>query len=194
VLRAETRLRAPGDFKVSGAAEGAAEGPKDGRPLRKGVADRQRRAEVRPAANARSLEARAAVPEATPRRQRAEPLCPPAAAPARRRAAAVAEPCAAPAAPVAGVARPRRVRALNRLAAAAGALLEAVSRQELLSNGRRPRDLRGLLLGGKAATAAVGGGAAAVAGAWPDPEGAPDASGAGQGRGPPRPPRAVGGA
>ncbi len=50
--------------------------------------------------------------------------------------------------------RPRRVRALNPLAAADAALLAAVSRHEFLINGLRNRDLRGLLYGAQAATAA----------------------------------------
>jgi hypothetical protein len=50
--------------------------------------------------------------------------------------------------------RARRVRALNPLAAADAALLEAVSRHEFLINGLRNRDLRRLLYGGKAATPA----------------------------------------
>jgi hypothetical protein len=50
--------------------------------------------------------------------------------------------------------RARRVRALNPLAAADAALLEAVSRHEFLINGLRNRDLRRLLYGSTAATPA----------------------------------------
>jgi hypothetical protein len=176
VLRAECLIRDPQDFKVYRAAEGDPEGPKDWRPLRKGIADLHRRAEVSQAANERYLGALTAVHAATPLRQLAEPLCRPAAEPTRRPSspsAAAAQPDTAeaaqpdtaerpaPAAPGASeapaggrAARPRRVRALNPLAAADGALLEAVSRHEFLINGLRNRDLRRLLYGDKAVPAA----------------------------------------
>jgi hypothetical protein len=167
VLRAETMLCDPGDFKVYRAAEGDPAGPKDWRPLRKGIADLHRRAEVSQAANARYLEALAAVHQTTPLRQLAEPLCRPAPAPTRRPSgppATAAEanrdsaptPTEAPA-PVAAAgrrtARPRRVRALNPLAPHDAALLAAVSRHEFLINGLRNRDLRRLLYGAEAAPA-----------------------------------------
>lgn len=60
----------------------------------------------------------------------------------------------APAAANAPKARPRRVRALNPLAADDAALLEAVSRHEFLINGLRNRDLRRLLFGAEVAPAA----------------------------------------
>jgi hypothetical protein len=151
VLRAETLIRDPEDFKVYRAAEGDAEGPKDWRPLRKGVADLHRRAEVSQAANQRYLAALAAVHDTTPLRQLAEPLCRPVPEPARRPSpVAAAEPgvaVAPPAAQPARPARPRRLRALNPLAADDAALLEAVSRHEFLLNGLRNRDLRPLLYG-----------------------------------------------
>jgi hypothetical protein len=168
VLRAETMVREPGEFKVYRAAEGDPEGPKQWRQMRKGIADLQRRAEVSQAANARYLEALAAVHDVTPLRQLVEPLCRPAAEPTRRRSSpstTAAEPNIIPdAAPVevaavqgkadpAGV-QPRRVRALNPLAAGDAALLAAVSRHEFLINGLRNRDLRRLLYGDKTGTAA----------------------------------------
>jgi hypothetical protein len=82
VLRPECMLREPGDFKVYRAAEGAPQGPKRRRPLRKGIADLQLRAEVSQAANERYLEALAAVHLTTPLRELAEPLCRPTVAPA----------------------------------------------------------------------------------------------------------------
>ena len=156
VLRVETTLRQPGDFKVYRPAEGNPEGPKDWRPLRKGIADLHRRAEVSQAANERYLGALTAVHDATPLRQLVEPLCRPAAEPARRRgsspARAASPNAAAEPAPVPTPAARRRVRALNPLAAADAALLEAVSRHEFLINGLRNRDLRRLLYDGAAAT------------------------------------------
>lgn len=176
--RAETLTRDPGDFKVYRPAEGDPQGPKDWRPLRKGIADLHRRAEVGQAANERYLAALVAVRDTTPLRQLAEPLCRPALAPARRGggAAAVAEKAVVAPAPVAPATTapdptavapepkaavaaadharatgPRRVRALNPLAANDATLLEAVGRHEFLSNGLRNRDLRRLLWGAAAA-------------------------------------------
>ncbi len=171
VLRVETLIRDPGDFKVYRPAEGAADGPKDWRPLRKGVADLHRRAEVSQAANGRYLEALAAVQDTTPLRQLAEPLCRPVPEPVRRPPPGTASASAAagestpaesavtggstPAPAPARRARPRRVRALNPLAAEDAALLEAVSRHEFLLNGLRNRDLRRLLFGADPSDAAV---------------------------------------
>jgi hypothetical protein len=163
VLRAESTLREPEEFKVFRPAEGDPEGPKDWRQMRKGIADLKRRAEVSQAANERYLEALTAVHDATPLRQLVEPLCRPALEPVRRRgnpksaasppngtvdegpeeAAAVQEKVTG------GAARKRRVRALNPLAAGDAALLTAVSRHEFLINGLRNRDLRQLLYGDK---------------------------------------------
>jgi hypothetical protein len=163
VLRVECLIRDPGDFKVYRAAEGDPDGPKDWRPLRKGVADLHRRAQVCQAANERYLGALTAVHDATPLRQLVEPLCRPAPDPARRRGGlptAAAAPNSAPrpapaetSAAAARAARPRRVRALNPLAAPDAALLEAVSRHDFLINGLRNRDLRRLLYGAEAASA-----------------------------------------
>jgi hypothetical protein len=163
VLRVETLIRDPQDFKVYRAAEGDPQGAKDWRPLRRGVADLPRRAEVAQAANARYVGALTAVQDTTPLRQLAEPLCRPVAEPVRqprRSPTALVEPDtvlsppatprAAPPTPTAatlggGAAKPRRVRALNPLAAGDAALLEAISRHEFLINGLRNRDLRALL-------------------------------------------------
>jgi hypothetical protein len=168
VLRVESLIREPGDFKVYRAKEGDPEGPKDWRPLRKGIADMHRRAQVSQAANDRYLNALTAVHDTTPLRQLVEPLCRPALEPVRRRgsppaAPAPPEPAAPPLPPEPTAAaapaqtspvRRRRVRALNPLAAADAALLQAVSRHEFLINGLRNRDLRPLLYGPKAGNAA----------------------------------------
>jgi len=127
VLRVETTINQPADFRVYRPKEGEPDGPKDWRALRDGVADLHRRAEVSQKANERYLEALAAVKHATPLRQLAEPLCRPARRPGRSGAVG------------------RRVRALNPLAAADAALLTAVSRPEFLQNGLRNRDVRRLL-------------------------------------------------
>ena len=175
VLRAECLIQNPQDFKVYRPKEGDEHGAKGWRPLRRGVADLGRRAEVSQAANGRYLEALAAVHLTTPLRQLAEPLCRPAPEPARHPAGAAAPPPVAPPvpppaevsaaaadgpppgpppeAPPGRAARPRRVRALNPLAAADAALLEAVSRPEFMVNGLRNRDLRQLLYGAPPAAA-----------------------------------------
>jgi hypothetical protein len=152
VLRSETTLRQPGEFKVYRPAEGDADGPKDWRSLRKGIADLHRRGEVCQAANERYLQALTAIHDTTPLRQLAEPLCRPILVPAKSRGEDVAE-ARQPATPApeaaaaARAARPRgrRVRALNPLATADAALLKAVSGHEFLTSGLRNRDLRHLL-------------------------------------------------
>jgi hypothetical protein len=162
VLRTETTLRKPGDFKVYRTVEGDPQGEKDWRPLRLGIADIHRRGEVCQAANERYLEALSAVHDTTPLRQLAEPLCRPALDPAQRRPRTPPAPpraapsCAAtePAVPAATTIEPekprprlRRVRALNPMATEDATLLEAVSRHEYLINGLRNRDLRAALFG-----------------------------------------------
>jgi hypothetical protein len=149
VLRSECTLNDPTDFRVYRPKEGDPEGPKSWRPMRYGVADLQRRAIVCQAANDRYLEALAAVQDTTPLRQLAEPLCRPVPEPTARPRSLQAEapatdPAAAHPTPTKPV-RPRRLRALNPLAAGDAALLEAVSRHEFLINGLRNRDLRRLL-------------------------------------------------
>jgi hypothetical protein len=127
VLRIETTLNNPRDFKVYRTKENEPQGQPDWRVLRKGVADLHRRAEVSQAANERYGEALAAVSAATPLRDWAEPLC--------RRV------------PGPGKTGTRPVRALNPLSAADACLLEAVSRPEFVVNGLRNRDLVALLYG-----------------------------------------------
>jgi hypothetical protein len=159
VLRPETMIHDPGDFKVLRPAEGEPDdSPPDWRPLRKGLADLHRRAEISQAANERYLEALAAVHDSTPMRQLLEPLCrptanltPPLATP--RLAPNAEAACATPASALDAAAtesptpaaRQRRARALNPLAPDDAALLEAVGRHEFMINGLRNRDLRRLL-------------------------------------------------
>jgi hypothetical protein len=151
VLRPETTLRHPEQFKVYRSAEGDPEGPKGWRPLRKGIVDLPLRREVCQAANERYLEALAAVHDTTLLRQLAEPLCRPTTAPAPSRSAALAQAAAAPTAELPSV---RSVRALNPLAAGDAALLTAVNGHEFLTSGLRNRELRRLLYAGEAKDAA----------------------------------------
>src|ERR1019366_6078520 len=83
VLRVETTLNNTRDFKVYRTAQGqesiaepaqTAAKPK-WRPMRKGVSDMHRRAQVCQAANERYLQAMAAVEDQTPLSQLIEPLC-----------------------------------------------------------------------------------------------------------------------
>jgi hypothetical protein len=121
VLRIETTLNDPGDFRVYRPKQGGPEEDKDWRPLRKGVADLYRRAEVSQAANERYAAATAAVKDTTPLSTWAEPLC--------RRA------------PAPGKNAQRKVRAINPLAAEDAALLTAVLDPKFTVNGLRNRDL-----------------------------------------------------
>ncbi len=154
-LRTECTIREPGNFKVYRRAEGDPEGPKSWRPLRLGVADLPRRAEVCQAANERYLQALSAVHDTTPLRQLADPICRPALGPiSRSRPLTAADHAtqtdkdASPLPPAESPKpRSRRVRALNPLAQSDARLLEAVSRHEFLINGLRNRDLRQLLFG-----------------------------------------------
>jgi hypothetical protein len=150
VLRVETLIQEPERFRVYRVADGKPDGPKDWRPMRKGIADFDQRANVSQAANERYLAALAAVHDGTVLRELAEPLCRPATEAAARPATAPSPP--PPGASAAAAPRPRRVRALNPLAAADAALLTAVSRPEFLLQGLRNRELRRLLYG-EAATA-----------------------------------------
>jgi hypothetical protein len=121
VLRIETTLNDPGDFRVYRPKQGGPEKDKAWRPLRKGVADLYRRAEVSQAANERYAAATAAVKDTTPLSALTEPLCRPAPAPGRHAS--------------------RKVRALNPLAKEDAALLTAVLDPKFTVNGLRNRDL-----------------------------------------------------
>jgi hypothetical protein len=133
VLRVETTINDPSDFKVYRAKETEPDGPKDWRVLRAGVADIHRRAQVSQAANERYLERLAAVDHTTPLRQLLEPL-------GRR----VTEPGRGG----------RKLRGLTPLVGPDAALLEAVGRPEFMINGLRNRDLVAALDGQLAKEAA----------------------------------------
>jgi hypothetical protein len=125
VLRIETTIQDPRDFRVYRPKQGGPEDDKDWRPMRKGIADLHRRAQVSQAANDRYATATAAVQDTTPVRDLAEPLC--------RRA------------PAPGPNPQRKVRALNPLAAEDAALLAAVLDPKFTVNGLRNRDLVAML-------------------------------------------------
>ena len=130
VLRVETTINDPSDFKVYRAKENDPQGAKDWRVLRSGVADLHRRAQVSQAANGRYFEGLAAVDQATPLQELLQPL-------GRR----VTEPGNGG----------RKLRGLTPLVGPDAALLEAVGRPEHMVNGLRNRDLV-VALDGKPAT------------------------------------------
>lgn len=119
VLRVETTLNNMRDLKAPRRVKGKVVY----RPMRKGVADIRRRAEVSQRSNQRYLEALAAVNTPTPLKALAASLS---------RAVNF---------------RGKSVRGLNLLGEADGALCAAVGRGEFLINGFRNRDLQGLLFG-----------------------------------------------
>jgi hypothetical protein len=123
VLRAETTLNNVSDLKVYRPKEGGPEEEKEWRPLRKGVADLQRRAQVSQASNERYLDALASVDDGATLEERLQQITLPA------------------------TWKGKQVRALQPFAAADMALLEGVSRGEFTINGLRNRDLRPLLYG-----------------------------------------------
>lgn len=120
VLRVETTINDPSDFKVFRAKETEPDGDKDWRVLRAGVADVHRRAQVSQAANERYLERLATVDHDQPLAELLEPL-------GRR----VREPGQGG----------RKLRALSPLAGQDAALLEVIARPEFVVNGMRNRDI-----------------------------------------------------
>jgi hypothetical protein len=120
VLRVETTINDPSDFKVYRTKEGDPDGDKDWRVLRSGVADIHRRAQVSQSANERYLERLASVEHAKPLHELIEPL-------GRR----VTEPGEGG----------RKLRGLTPLVGSDAALLEAMARPEFLLNGLRNRDV-----------------------------------------------------
>lgn len=121
VLRVETTIANPRDFKVLRPLHDQPEGTLAWRPLRKGVADLHRRAEVSQRANETYLDALAAVEDTTP-------------------LAALLDEVGKPT-----TYRGRRVRALRTGDPQDLALLQAISRGEFATAGWRNRDLRSLL-------------------------------------------------
>lgn len=130
VFRVETTITDARDMKSYRPKETDPDGPKAWRPMKKGVSDLPRRAQVSQRSNERCLEALAAA--ATDR--------------------TVGELTAPVSAPVRWQGRP--VRALNLLAADDLRLLRAVGRGEFVLNGFRNRDLRADLFGAAGGDAA----------------------------------------
>lgn len=118
VLRVETTINQPEEFKVWRARENDPEKKKAWRELRRGVADLPRRAQLSHAANERYLSALAEVDEKTPLSKEAQTIC------RRQRKDG------------------QSYRALNPWSDQDGRLLEIVNRGEFAINGLRNRDLR----------------------------------------------------
>lgn len=127
VLRVETTINDPSDFKVYRRAEGDPQSKLAWRLLRKGVVDMPRRGQVSQAANERYLEAMASVENTPVLSELAEPLCK----------------------SVPGKSKGQRARGLNPLSSQDATLLQAVSRGEFTINGFRNRDIHMILFGPK---------------------------------------------
>jgi hypothetical protein len=123
VLRPETTIHDAEDLKVFRTPETRPHAPMAWYPLRRGVADLYRRAQISRAANDRYLTALAAASITTPLAEEAVKVC----RPVRR--------------------EKRRHRALNPFEAADAQLLAAVNRGEWALKGFRNRDIRALLFG-----------------------------------------------
>jgi len=78
ILRIETTINNPGAFRSYRSSENDPDGPKSWRPMRKGVADMHRRAEVSQQSNDRYAEALASLDTSTPVGQLAAKVCRPA--------------------------------------------------------------------------------------------------------------------
>ena len=126
VLRVETTINHPEEFKVWRAKENDPAGKNDWRELRRAVADLPRRAQVSHAANERYLSALAVVDDKTPLSQEAQSIC----QPLRKDG--------------------ERYRGINPWSEQDARILEAVNRGEFAINGFRNRDLRALLYSARA--------------------------------------------
>ena len=118
VLRPECTINDPHEFKVFRPSEPDPDGPLDWRPMRKGIADLHRRAQVSQACNERYLDALASINTEAPLRHLIEPVC----RPVRWKG--------------------RRVRGLRPWTADDRSLLQVVNRGEFVVNGFRNRDIR----------------------------------------------------
>jgi hypothetical protein len=125
VLRVETTINNPRDFKVYRRKEGERSGPLSWQRMRKGVADLHRRAQISQASNERYLDALASINTDRPVGEVVAAIC----RPARWKS--------------------RRVRAVHPWSAEDSSLLAIVSRGEFVLNGFRNRDILGYLFPGK---------------------------------------------
>lgn len=132
VLRFEATLYQPRDFRVLRKPEGQPNVRARWMPLRHGLADLRRRAQVSQAANERLMDAQAAVETPQTLQELTAKLCQPAVTPGRLK-------------PDGSRSAPRRFRALQPLAEKDQRLLAAVSRPEFNQNGFRNRDVRSSL-------------------------------------------------
>jgi hypothetical protein len=121
LLRVESTMNDPGDFKVFRPKEGDPHGKAQWRTLRRGVADIYRRAQVSQASNQRYLDALAAADTSTPLGELIRDICKPT------------------------TYKKKRVRALRPWADPDLALFRAINRAEFCVNGFRNRDLQSLL-------------------------------------------------
>ncbi len=128
VLRVETTINDPRDFKVFRPKQGEQQGRRSWQKMRQGIADLHRRTVVSHAANVRYLEALARIDDATPLGTLVACLCRPA------------------------YLQGRRVRAMQPWAPHDLALLQAIHRGEFALNGLRNRDLCRLLFETPAST------------------------------------------
>ncbi len=126
VLRVETTINNPRDFKVYRPKEGDESGEKSWQRMRKGIADLARRVEVSRASNDRYLNALSVVDETSELGKLIEPIT--------RRVAAGG----------------RRFRGLRPWSQDDAELLEAINRGEFVINGFRNRDIRRQLYPSKA--------------------------------------------
>jgi len=123
ILRIETTINEPRDFRVYRPKQGVCGGPCQWRRMRKGIADIHRRAEVSDASNRRYLDALGSLDTNAPLRRLVEPVC-------RRKKW-----------------KGHMVRALRPWSNDDRVLLEAISRGEFTLNGFHNRDLVGLIFG-----------------------------------------------
>ena len=123
VLRVETTINDPAEFKVFRPVEGGDSEKKDWRPMRKGIADLHRRAQVSQASNERYLEALAAADVSTPLGELVSQV---------QRRAKIGN---------------SKVRALRPLDPHDMSLLQAVNHGEFVVNGFRNRDIAETLYG-----------------------------------------------
>jgi hypothetical protein len=125
VLRVETTVVRPEQFKTFRRPESRPKEKKAWRPLRRGLADLPRRAEVSRRANERYLQALASASGAVPLFRCAEQVCKPV------------------------VRNGRRYRALNPWSPQDAKLLEIINRGEFTLNGFRNRDIRSAFFQGR---------------------------------------------